>query len=196
MSGRSKKYQDEKLSESELNASEDILSEENESEEETKSVSDTSSTSALEDKISSLEKEIFEYRDKLVRKAAEFENYRKRTSDEYIRLINTAGEDIILKLLPVIDDIERFQKNYSENINSSDLKKGVDLIFGKLDSILKNAGLTEIKAVNSPFDPDLHDALMMVENKEVEPNTVVDQHEKGYRLNDKVIRHSKVIVSQ
>jgi len=191
MSGRSKKYQDEKISENELDQAEEALAEENEAKEEMKPDS-----SANEDKISSLEKEIFEYRDKLVRKAAEFENYRKRTSEEYIRLINTAGEDIILKLLPVIDDIERFQKNYSENINSSDLKKGVDLIFEKLNSILKNAGLTEIEAVNSPFDPDFHDALMMVENKDVEPNTVVDQHEKGYRLNDKVIRHSKVIVSQ
>mgnify|MGYP001499009777 CR=1 FL=1 len=191
MSGRSKKYQDEKIAGTELDEADEILTGEETAEEETKP-----EVSAPEEKISSLEKEIFEYRDKLVRKAAEFENYRKRTSEEYVRLINTAGEDIILKLLPVIDDIERFQKNYSDAIRPEDLKKGVDLIFEKLYTVLKNAGLSEIEALNTQFDPDLHDALLMVENKDVEPNTVVDQHEKGYRLNDKVIRHSKVIVSQ
>ncbi|MFO7811016.1 MAG: nucleotide exchange factor GrpE [Candidatus Delongbacteria bacterium] len=143
-----------------------------------------------------LEKEILEYRDKLIRKAAEFENYKKRTSEEFIRLINSATEDIVFKLLPVLDDIDRFEKNYSDDSKAADLKKGVDMIFNKLRSILQNAGLNEINSIDQEFDPDFHDALLMTEKEGVEPNIVIDEHEKGYKLNDKVIRHAKVIVSK
>lgn len=147
-------------------------------------------------KISQLEKDIFDYRDKLIRKAAEFENYKKRTSDEFIRLIETANEDLILKLLPVVDDIERFEKNFNDDIQVKDIKKGVDLIFEKFKAVLSATGLTEIEAVGKPFDPELHEAMMIVDNPEAEQNTVVDQHEKGYFLGKKVIRHTKVIVSK
>ncbi|MDD3044142.1 MAG: nucleotide exchange factor GrpE [Candidatus Delongbacteria bacterium] len=199
MSGRSKKYQNEKINEeqtvieetetTENNATDSVPEEESQTEDET-------DLSRLEEKISKLENEAFEYRDKLIRKAAEFENYKKRTSEEYIRLIGTANEELILKLLPVLDDIERFQKNYSDKTNVSDLNKGVDMIFEKLGYILKNQGLSEIEALNTAFDPELHDAMMTMEKEGVEPNYVVDQYEKGYKLNDKVIRHSKVIVSK
>lgn len=199
MSGRSKKYQNEKINEeqtvieetetTENNATDPVPEEESQTEDET-------DLSRLEEKISKLENEAFEYRDKLIRKAAEFENYKKRTSEEYIRLIGTANEELILKLLPVLDDIERFQKNYSDKTNVSDLNKGVDMIFEKLGYILKNQGLSEIEALNTAFDPELHDAMMTMEKEGVEPNYVVDQYEKGYKLNDKVIRHSKVIVSK
>ncbi len=195
MSGRSKKYQDEKIEEPEI-ADNCTDTEECEVKEEDITAGNSTEINALNEKVSSLEKEIFEYRDKLVRKVAEFDNYRKRTSEEFLRLVNTAGEDLIIRLLPVIDDIERFQKNYTEKTNAADLKKGVDLIFEKLNTVLKNAGLSEIEAVNTPFDPEIHDALLMVEKEGAESNTVVDQHEKGYRLNDKVIRHSKVIVAK
>jgi len=76
------------------------------------------------------------------------------------------------------------------------LKKGIDMIFGKLNNILKNQGLTEIEVKDTPFDPELHDAMMTVEKEGIEPNFVVEEYEKGYKLNDKVIRHSKVIVSK
>lgn len=195
MSGRSKKYSNEKVGQDSL--ADQVIDEQNGGEEVKADAESSEEVSEeLQKRITELENEVFEYRDRLVRKAAEFENYRKRTSEEYVRLINTASEDLIVKLLPVMDDIERFGKNFSENINPADLKKGVDLIFSKLDSILKSAGLDEIEALGTQFDPELHDAMMTVEKDGEEPNTVVDQYEKGYKLNDKVIRHSKVIVSK
>ncbi|MDY0018074.1 MAG: nucleotide exchange factor GrpE [Candidatus Delongbacteria bacterium] len=199
MSGRSKKYQNEKINEGQTVIEETETTENNGTDsvpEEESQTEDETDLSRLEEKISKLENEAFEYRDKLIRKAAEFENYKKRTSEEYIRLIGTANEELILKLLPVLDDIERFQKNYSDKTNVSDLNKGVDMIFEKLGYILKNQGLSEIEALNTAFDPELHDAMMTMEKEGVEPNYVVDQYEKGYKLNDKVIRHSKVIVSK
>lgn len=149
-----------------------------------------------EDSASKLEKEIFEYRDKLVRKAAEFENYKKRTSEEFLRLIETATENLIIKLLPIIDDMHRFQDNYKPEMKSKDLKKGIDLIFDKYMEILKNSGLEEIEVIGKEFDPELHEALLQVENPDVESDHIVDQHEKGYTLKNKVIRHSKVIVAK
>ncbi len=196
MSGRSKKYQNEKISEDQSVFEETVTIENNETGSDTEPEQESDSAEPLEEKIAKLESEAFEYRDKLIRKAAEFENYKKRTSEEYIRLINSANEELIIKLLPVLDDIERFLKNYSENINAGDLKKGIDMIFGKLNNILKNQGLTEIEVKDTPFDPELHDAMMTVEKEGIEPNFVVEEYEKGYKLNDKVIRHSKVIVSK
>ena len=157
---------------------------------------DQTKTSENSKKISELEKEIFEYRDKLVRKAAEFENYKKRTSEEFLRLVETATENLIIKLLPILDDMHRFRDNYKPEMKSEDLKKGIDLIFDKYTEILKNAGLQEIDAVGKEFDPELHEALLQVENPDIESDYIVDQHEKGYTLKDKVIRHAKVIVAK
>jgi len=120
MSGRSKKYQNEKISEDQSVFEETVTIENNETGSDTEPEQESDSAEPLEEKIAKLESEAFEYRDKLIRKAAEFENYKKRTSEEYIRLINSANEELIIKLLPVLDDIERFLKNYSENINAGD----------------------------------------------------------------------------
>lgn len=197
MTGRSKKYQDEPIDENDLNETEigdeDI---EIETETGTEDLEKPDPESGLKEKISQLEKEAFEYRDKLVRKAAEFENYKKRTSEEFVRLIETANEDLILTLLPVLDDIERFRKNYNPETRTDDLKKGIEMIFDKLNSILKNFGLEEIDSLNKEFNPDFHDALMMMEKEGVGSNIVVDQHEKGFKLKNKVIRHAKVVVSK
>ena len=190
MSGRSKKYDNEPEEKTG-----DLSGQTTEETSEEKTVTEKEADEQ-EIKIASLEQEIFDYRDKLVRKAAEFENYKKRTSEEFIRLIDSAGEEIITRLLPVLDDIDRFEKNYNDNISSRDLKKGVDMIFGKLRTVLGNQGLQEIEALEHEFDPDYHDALMMAEKEGCQPNMVIDQHEKGYRLKDKVIRHSKVVVSK
>ena len=145
---------------------------------------------------SKLENDVFEYRDKLVRKAAEFENYKKRTSEEFLRLIETATENMITKLLPIIDDINRFQTNFKPEMKSEDLKKGVDLIFDKFMTILKSSGLEEIEVIGKEFNPELHEALLQVEDPKVKSDHIVDQHEKGYTLRNKVIRHSKVIVAK
>jgi len=199
MTGRSKKYQDEPIDENDLNETEigdEDIEIETETETGTEDLEKPDPESGLKEKIAQLEREAFEYRDKLVRKAAEFENYKKRTSEEFVRLIETANEDLILTLLPVLDDIERFRKNYNPETRTDDLKKGIEMIFDKLNSILKNFGLEEIDSLNKEFDPDFHDALMMMEKEGVGSNIVVDQHEKGFKLKNKVIRHAKVVVSK
>ncbi|HAQ62128.1 TPA: nucleotide exchange factor GrpE [Candidatus Delongbacteria bacterium] len=187
MTGRSKKYQDEPIDENELD--ETATSEQEDD-------TGTGEYTELKEKIAKLEQEAFDYRDKLMRKAAEFENYKKRTSEEFVRLIETANEDLLTTLLPVLDDIERFRKNYNPEIRTEDLNKGIEMIFDKLNLILKNFGLEEIESINKEFNPDFHDALMMMEKEDVASNTVVDQHEKGYKLKNKVIRHAKVVVSK
>ncbi len=142
------------------------------------------------------ETELQNYREKFVRKIAEFENYKKRTSEEYVRLISSANESLILKLLPVMDDIERMENNYKPEIKLEDFKKGTDMIFNKFKGIIDGLGLKEIEAVGNEFDPNFHEALMMVENDKVDSNKIIDQHEKGYIYNEKVIRHSKVLVAK
>ena len=142
------------------------------------------------------ETELQNYREKFVRKIAEFENYKKRTSEEYVRLISSANESLILKLLPVMDDIQRMENNYKPEIKIEDFKKGTDMIFNKFKAIIDGLGLKEIEAIGNEFDPNFHEALMMVENEKVDSNFIIDQHEKGYIYNEKVIRHSKVLVAK
>ena len=92
--------------------------------------------------------------------------------------------------------MHRFQDNYKPAMKSEDLKKGIDLIFDKYMEILRNSGLEEIEVIGKEFDPELHEALLQVDNPDVESDHIVDQHEKGYTLKNKVIRHSKVIVAK
>jgi len=195
MTGRSKKYQNDTIEETDLAEAENTELD-NDIETETETSEKEGSEKLLNEKVSKLEQEVMDYRDKLIRKAAEFENYRKRTSEEFVRLIDTANEDLLLTLLPVLDDLERFRKNYNQDMKSEDLKKGIDMIFEKFESALKNFGLAEIDAVNREFNPDFHDALMMMEKEGTGSNIVIDQHQKGYKLKDKVIRHAKVVVSK
>jgi molecular chaperone GrpE len=196
MTGRSKKYENDTIDDAEINASEEIA-DENEPVEDNSVITDNSfQINELENRIEQLEQEAFDYRDKLMRKAAEFENYKKRTSEEFVRLIETANEDLIVSILPIMDDMERFRSNYNPDNKADDLKKVVDMIFDKLNSVLINFGLEEINSLNKEFDPNDHDALMTMEKEGVAPNIVVGQHEKGFKLKNKVIRHAKVIVSK
>lgn len=200
MPGRSKKYENDTIEDAQINASEEIVEEtesENEPVEDDSVVQDNNfQISELENRIAKLEQEAFDYRDKLMRKAAEFENYKKRTSEEFVRLIETANEDLIVSILPIMDDMERFRSNYNPDNKADDLKKVVDMIFDKLNSVLTNFGLEEIDSLNKEFDPNDHDALITMEKEGVAPNIVVGQHEKGFKLKNKVIRHAKVIVSK
>ena len=181
-----------------ITANEEIKTKEQDSEEIKDSVDEeVAEEPKVEENIpSKLENEIFEYRDKLVRKAAEFENYKKRTSEEFLRLIETATENLIIKLLPIVDDMNRFHDNYKPEMKSEDLKKGIDMISDKFMTILKSAGLEEIEVIGKEFNPELHEALLQVDDPKVESDHIVDQHEKGYTLRNKVIRHSKVIVAK
>ena len=140
-----------------------------------------------EDAVAKLEENLALEKDKLLRLFAEFENYKKRNFKERIELLKSAGEEMIVAILPVIDDFERAAK-------ANPLPEGIDLIYNKLINILAQKGLKSMEAKGKPFDADLHDAIASVPvEDESMKNKVVDEIEKGYYLNDKVIRHAKVI---
>lgn len=140
--------------------------------------------------------EVAQLKDQLLRKIAEFENFRRRTREEKETLLKFGAETIILDLLPVIDDFERSLAYGKEHPDFDSFYKGVEIIYGKLLRTLENRGLIPIEAVGNPFDVEYHDALMQLPSDEIEPGTVIDEVEKGYKLHDKVIRHAKVTVAR
>ncbi len=150
----------------------------------------------FEEKITKLEQEVVDLKDKLLRKAAEFENYKRRTENDQINLITFAAESFIQKLLPVIDDFERSLGHVDEAQDITAIKQGLKLIYDKLMKVLDEQGVKIIEAVGNPFDVDYHEALMQRPDDSVEPHTVLDEMEKGYTYKDKVIRHAKVVVSE
>ncbi len=159
------------------------------------SIEETNETN-LEEKITQLEQEVVEFKDKLLRKAAEFENYKRRTENDQLNLLTFAAESFIQKLLPVIDDFERSLGHVEEAQDITAIKQGLKLIYDKLMKVLDEQGVKKIESVGNPFDVDYHEALMQRPDDSVEPHTVLDEMEKGYTYKDKVIRHAKVIVSE
>ena len=150
----------------------------------------------LEEKITQLEQEVVDFKDKLLRKAAEFENYKRRTENDQLNLLTFAAESFIQKLLPVIDDFERSLGHVDEAQDITAIKQGLKLIYDILMKVLDDQGVKKIESVGNPFDVDYHEALMQRPDDSVEPHTVLDEMEKGYTYKDKVIRHAKVIVSE
>jgi len=142
-----------------------------------------------------LEAKLEEQKDKFLRLYAEFENYRRRTSKEKLALSQTASSGLITKLLPVLDDYERAQKAYSENEDLNTFKEGIELIADKFWKILKQEGLEVIESTNKTFNTDEHEAITkMPAPSEDMKGKVIDTTEKGYKLNDRVIRYAKVVV--
>ena len=147
-------------------------------------------------KMGQLENEIADLKDKLLRKAAEFENYKRRTENDQLNLLKYSAESFIVKLLPVVDDFERSIDHMDSAKDVESIKQGVTLIYNKLMKILSEQGVEKIEAVGKPFDVEYHEAMLQRKAEDVEPHTVLDEIEKGYIYKDKVIRHSKVIVSE
>jgi molecular chaperone GrpE len=147
------------------------------------------------EKSNEAEKEVNELKEQLLRKAAEFENYKKRTVNERAEFFAYASERLIIELLPVVDDFDRVMKSYDEKHDAELFKKGVDLIFEKLLNTLEKQGLKEIESTGKEFDVNLHEAILQQPNEELPSNTVMETAEKGYFLKDKVLRHAKVVVS-
>ncbi|MFW5872448.1 MAG: nucleotide exchange factor GrpE [bacterium] len=144
-----------------------------------------------------LEKELNEYKDKYIRLSAEFDNFRKRSLKEKIELTKTAGEDMILKLLPVMDDFERALHNIGKAQDVESLTQGVELIFLKFKDLLNQKGVKEIEAMNQDFDMDVHEAITKIPAPEEKlKGKIVDVIEKGYMMNDKIIRYPKVVVGE
>ncbi len=135
--------------------------------------------------------ELAELKDKYLRLYSDFENFRKRTAKEKIELIQTASADLITDLLPVMDDYERALANSQEG----EISEGIQLIFNKIKTTLQSKGLKEMEAKGAIFDADLHDCITQFPAPtEEDKGKVIDVVEKGYTLNDKVIRFAKVVV--
>jgi molecular chaperone GrpE len=149
----------------------------------------------LNAKIAELEKQVATYKDQLFRKAAEFENYKRRTESETMTFVKFAGENIITQLLPVLDDLSRSIASGKEKSGNDPFFKGVELIGAKFIKALESQGLKAMETVGKEFNVEFHDALMQVQREDVPPHTIIEEVEKGYLLFDKVIRHAKVIVS-
>ncbi len=149
------------------------------------------------DEKAELEEALTQINDKYLRLVAEFENYKRRTTTERIELIKTASKDVILSLLPVLDDFERAMKNAEKSDDIEAIKEGVLLIQNKLNSILSAKGLKSIETLGQNFDVELHEAItkIKVEDEKLK-GTVIDETEKGYTLHDKIIRYAKVIIGE
>ncbi len=154
---------------------------------------------SLEQKLTQAQNETAQWRDKFLRLAAEFENYKRRTSRERVDLIKTAGKDVIVNMLPVLDDFERAFKA-SEKVEdeaSKEVLKGFDLIFNKFKSTLEQKGLKKMECNGQDFDTEYHEALTEIPAPTPElAGKVVDVIEDGYYLNDKIIRYAKVVVGK
>ena len=134
-------------------------------------------------------------KEQLLRKAAEFENYKRRMEGEFRSVIENASERLVTDLLPVLDDFDRLLKSAREETSIDILRQGFELIANKLNKILSLRGLSPFDSVGNPFDVDYHDALLQVPRTDVPPHTVIEEVSRGYSLNDRIIRHAKVIVS-
>ena len=149
----------------------------------------------LQGKIVELEKQTAELKDSLLRKVAEFENYKRRNETEQMNLLKYAAEPFIKSVLSVYDDLERSLLHVDDENSFESTKKGLQLVFDKFNKTLDAQGVKKIEAKGQPFDVHFHEALMQQPVEGVAPHTVLDVIEPGYLYKDKVIRHAKVIVS-
>jgi molecular chaperone GrpE len=153
--------------------------------------------SKSEKEIEKLKEQIEELNDKYLRLYSEFDNYRKRTAKERIELQKSASKDLIVALLPVLDDFERAIKAFEEHNLSDEAKKGIELIYNKLMATLRQRGLEPMDAKGKDFDTDFHEAITEIPAPGDEmKGKVVDVIQRGYLLNGKVLRYAKVVVGK
>ncbi len=151
---------------------------------------------APEDEQAKLAEEARHYKDRWVRLAAEFDNYKKRTGREFTALVKNAGESLITELLPILDNMERALQAPQTTEETRSFAQGFEMIRQQLLEKLEKAGVKEIAAEGEVFDPTRHEAVMAVENEDHPADTVINVVEKGYALNEKVLRAAKVIVTR
>ncbi|MCI6295871.1 MAG: nucleotide exchange factor GrpE [Bacteroidales bacterium] len=160
-------------------------------------INEDSKSDAEADKLAEALTEIDSLKDKYLRQVAEFDNYRKRTLKEKTELILNGGEKVLSALLPVLDDLDRAMQNIEKSNDVETLKEGVTLIIDKLTKILQGQGLQKMDTVGKEFDTDFHEAVALIPApEEAQKNHVIDCVQPGYMLNEKVIRHAKVVVGQ
>jgi len=159
---------------------------------------DENSAQPEEEQISDEDKlkaEASEWQNKYLRLYAEFDNFKRRTSKERLELLQIAGKDVIVDLLPVLDDFERAQKSMETASDIEAVKEGVKLVHHKLKNLLTSKGLKEMNSIGAEFDADVHEGITNIPAPSNDlKGKVLDELEKGYYLNDKVIRFAKVII--
>jgi molecular chaperone GrpE len=146
--------------------------------------------------LNELTEKLAEFQDRYLRLSAEFDNYRKRTLKERYELIKTAGEDILKDLLPVLDDFDRAVSVINSSNSIDAISEGTNLIYNKFKAILESKGLTEINPVGAEFDPDIHEAIAKIKGTDEQSGKIIDVTQKGYSLNEKIIRHPKVVIGE
>ena len=150
----------------------------------------------LKKRLEEKEKEAKENYERLLRTAAEFENYKKRAAKEKEEWTKFANEDLIKAILPFIDNLERAVNHAEKVVDTGVLIEGVRLTIQQLLQSLSKFGLSSFESVGKPFDPSLHEAMLVVESDQYEPNHVVEEFQKGYFLNDRLIRPAMVSVAK
>ena len=150
-----------------------------------------------ESALEKIKQELQEAKDKYLRLAAEFDNFKRRNAKERVELIQTAGRDVITDLLDVLDDFDRAQKQFETDEDIKHVEEGIVLIFNKLRNKFQARGLKPMETIGKDFDADLHEAITEIPAASEElKGKVADEVVKGYYLNDKIIRHAKVVVGK
>jgi molecular chaperone GrpE len=150
-----------------------------------------------ESQLEKVKTELEEQKDRYLRKVAEFDNFKRRNAKERIELIQTAGKEVITDMLDVLDDCDRAQKQIEKSENDNEIKKGVLHVFNKLRNVLYAKGLKPMETIHKEFNPDLHEAITEVPAPTEElKGKILDEIVKGYYLNDKIIRHAKVVIGK
>lgn len=183
----------------ETNASEEVTeTEEAEVKEETKEESKKKHLGKKKDKnlekIEKLEEKLADLEDKRVRQLAEFENFRKRSDKEKSQMFEVGAKTVVEKMLPVVDNFERGLQAVPEEEKDTPFVQGVELVYKQFMTALNELGVTPIDAVGKEFDPNLHNAVMMVDDDTLESGTVAEEMQKGYLYKESVVRHSMVKV--
>jgi molecular chaperone GrpE len=150
----------------------------------------------LREQVAAKEKEARDNYDRYVRQVAELENFRKRTSREKSEAIRFANEELIRDLLPIVDNLERAVEHSKGGGNGERLVEGIEMILKGLFDVLAKHGAIQISAVGQPFDPGKHEAIAQIESTTHDPNTIVEEHHKGYLFRDRLLRPSLVTVAK
>ena len=143
-----------------------------------------------------LEADVQEQKDKYLRLFAEFDNYKRRTAKERLELMQTAGKEMAIALLDVADDMDRAEKQIATDDDINHVKEGVQLVFNKLRSLLQQKGIVVMSSLDTEFDVEKHEAVTEISAGEEKTGKVVDELQKGYYMNDKLIRFAKVVVGK
>ncbi len=178
------------------NDSSDNTEQENNNIEQETKTEDEITEDLRDEKFLELQARFDDLNDRYLRLFSEFDNFRKRTIKEKLELTKTASEEIILSLLPVLDDLDRALESIGDDNSQKNIREGVELILNKLKTILRQKGMEEIKALGEKFDTDLHEAISNIPaEKKADKGKVAEVVLKGYTLNGKVLRYAKVIVA-